>query len=175
MPCVVIGAVIGIVCAPSICTWIIKSMQPIFFQWWPFWLIYLCGSPNNMVQLRAFIFGSVVHLHWGCRYRRNIDLDTNFKIIYFKIINKIFDILHFFHMHIWGWKWHSSCCLPPLFTSIVGINLVNTITKWGSTVKTNKQRYVLEEPKPLIGCFNKLKRGSHQWPFLRQLSMFVLY
>ena len=26
---------------------------------------FLCGSPVYIVKFRAFIFGSVMHLHWG--------------------------------------------------------------------------------------------------------------
>ena len=70
--------------APSICTWIIKLMQCVFFKWQPFWQIYLCGSPDNIVKLRAFIFGSVMYLYWGYMHRRNyLDLGNILKIINF--------------------------------------------------------------------------------------------
>ena len=56
---------------PNICTWKIRSMWYIYFKWQPFWQIPLCGSPGYMVKLRAFIFGSVMHLYWGYLQGRN--------------------------------------------------------------------------------------------------------
>ena len=33
-------------------------------------LAHLCGSPDYMVQVRAFIFGSVVDLYWGYTHKK---------------------------------------------------------------------------------------------------------
>ena len=49
----------------SLCKRNIKSMWHVLFKWQPFYQIPLCGSPVYMIKLRAFIFGSVMHLYWS--------------------------------------------------------------------------------------------------------------
>ena len=44
-------------CAPSICTWMIASMQPVFLNG-SYLISFLFDFPDYMVKLRAFIFGS---------------------------------------------------------------------------------------------------------------------
>ena len=56
---------------PNICTWNIRSIWCIFFKWQSFEQISLYGSPVYIVKLRAFIFGSVMHLYWGYLQERN--------------------------------------------------------------------------------------------------------
>ena len=63
-------------------------------EWQPFYLISLCGSPDYMIKLRAFIFGSVVDLYWGYTHTRNYASVHNIlKII--KIKFKIFTFYTF--------------------------------------------------------------------------------
>ena len=76
---------------PSTCMWIIKPIQRVFFKWQPFYLISLCGSHDNMVKLRAFIFGSCMHMyrdytHKLCSCGEDSESDNFLK----------FHILHFF-------------------------------------------------------------------------------
>ena len=67
--------------APSICMWVIKFMQLVFFKWEPFKLISLCASPDYIVLLRTFIFGK--GMYWGDKHRRNYaPLDNILKIIH---------------------------------------------------------------------------------------------
>ena len=54
--------------------------------------ISLCDSPVYRIKLRAFIFGSVIHLYWGYPQGRNYASVSNIlEIMNFKI-----SILHFF-------------------------------------------------------------------------------
>ena len=55
-----------------------------FFKWQPFQQISLCGSPVYMVKLRAFIFGTVMHLYWG--YPQRTDYAS---------VNNILKVTHF--------------------------------------------------------------------------------
>ena len=45
----------------------------------------LFGSPVNMIKLRAFIFGTVMHLYWGYLQRRS-----------YTSINNILKVMNFF-------------------------------------------------------------------------------
>ena len=68
-------------------------MQPVSFKWQPFWQNSLCYTLDNIVKLRAFIFGSVMYLYWGYMVKRNyVDLDNILKI----------NTLQFFHINICG-------------------------------------------------------------------------
>ena len=44
----------------------------------------LFGSPVNMIKLRAFIFGTVMHLYWGYPLGRN-----------YRSINNILKVMNF--------------------------------------------------------------------------------
>ena len=57
--------------SPSICTYIILLLWCIFWKWWPFYQISFCGCSVYKVKLRAFIFGSVMHLYWRYIQERN--------------------------------------------------------------------------------------------------------
>ena len=69
-------------------------MTYIFFKWQPIYQISLCGSPVDIVKLRAFIFGSVMHLYWGYPQQRN-----------YVSINNIHKVMNFFlisHFQLFG-------------------------------------------------------------------------
>ena len=102
-------------------------------------------------------------------------------MFYFITISSFVIYSHFFrdcYGHFWL-KLASILPSSPLFTSIVinytnqthgrvnlSHSLVNSTSKWGSAVKTSKQRHMLGESKLLIGCFNMLIGGNHNGHFL---------
>ena len=90
---------------PSIYKWISKWMQPLFLKWQPFQWSSFCGSPDYLVKLGAFIFGSVVYLYWGHRHTKKIIYlwRISLKLLIFKNVHIVHSPLPFtmcFEIHL---------------------------------------------------------------------------